>query len=69
MVMVMVMVMVFCGVNGIGLVKIRPEGMVLTSEYFKDQVVGEIDQGSHGSWQLAVGSWQLAAGGWAVELI
>jgi hypothetical protein len=32
------MVTVFAGVNGIGLVKISPEGTKRTSEFFKDQI-------------------------------
>jgi 2-polyprenyl-3-methyl-5-hydroxy-6-metoxy-1,4-benzoquinol methylase len=43
------MAMVFFGVNGRGFVKILPEGTKLTSEYFKDQVLQEISQGSPGS--------------------
>jgi hypothetical protein len=46
------MVTAFGGVNGVGLVKIRPEGMKLTSEYSTDQVVREIYQESRGSWRL-----------------
>jgi hypothetical protein len=46
------MVAAFFGVHGIGLVKVRPECTKLTSEYFKDQVLQEIDHRSHTSWRL-----------------
>jgi hypothetical protein len=43
--------MVFFGVNGIGLTKIRPEGMKLISESFNDQVLRADHQGWRGSWR------------------
>jgi hypothetical protein len=46
------MVTVFSRVNGIDLVKIRPENTKLTSEYFNNQVVREIDQRPRGGWWL-----------------
>jgi hypothetical protein len=46
------MVTVVCGANDRGLVRVLPEGTRLTSEYFKDQVLREICQGSRGSWRL-----------------
>jgi hypothetical protein len=46
------MVTAFFGVNGIGLVKILPEGMKLTSRYFKDEILRQIYEGSCGSSDL-----------------
>jgi Ca2+-dependent lipid-binding protein len=48
------MVTAFFGVNGIGLVKIRPEGTKLRSGYFKDEVLLQIDDESGGS-----GTWTV----------
>jgi histone-lysine N-methyltransferase SETMAR len=46
------MVTSFFGVNGIGLVKILPEGTKLTSGYFKDEVLRQIYEESCGSSDL-----------------
>jgi hypothetical protein len=45
-------VTVFFGVNRLGLVKIQLEDTKRISEYFNDQVLQTIYQGSHASWQL-----------------
>jgi hypothetical protein len=45
-------IMVFRGVNTIRLAKIQPEDTKWPSEDFKDQILREIDQGSHDSWRL-----------------
>jgi hypothetical protein len=46
------MVAVFFGVNGIGLVKILPQGQKVTSDYFKDAILHAIYRGSLGGWRL-----------------
>jgi hypothetical protein len=43
------MVTAFFGVNGIGLLKILPEGTKLASGYFRDEVLRQIHEESCGS--------------------